>query len=191
MTQKQNLQTSRPPLFAFLVLGICLLMSVSTFAQETEAILSATIEPEGKSKSTTSQASEDNNPVISLPNTFTSISSSSSTEQKKQKNGGEEYTIDGPFCNGCDNPKSGSSLACSGGANAIIQGIDISQVNKTFLVNSIDFNQESFGGAPNVAVRLFCGTDGNCTLFSLHTQLSTPKPSPQRSQMMGNASPLS
>ncbi len=162
----QNVQFSTILLSQFLVFSLCLFLSINALAQE--AYLSATVETGGKSVQI--QDEEGTSSALEIP---TSIQIPSQAIQKQQKSGSDEITLDGPFCNGCDNPKSGSSLACSGGTNFIIQGIDISSMNAKFLLNSIDFNQESFGGAPNVRVRLFCGTAGTVHHSATHTTLYT------------------
>ncbi len=162
----KSLQFYTSFLSALVVMSLCLLFSVSALAQE--AYLSATVETGGKSVEV--QDEEGTNSTLEIP---ISIEASSQAIQKQQKSGGDEITLNGPFCNGCDDPKSGSSLACSGGSNSIIQGIDISSRTEAFFVNSIDFNQESFGGAPNVTVSLFCGTAGTVKYSPLHTALYT------------------
>ncbi|MGB0931263.1 MAG: hypothetical protein ACPGVB_10830, partial [Chitinophagales bacterium] len=162
MNMKQNVEFSTALLSQFLVFSLCLFLSMNTYAQK--PYLSATMEPDGKSMQT--QDKEESTNTLETP---IFIQTSSQALQKQQKSGVEEITLDGPFCNGCDDPKGGSSLACTGGSNFIIQGIDISSMSKAFFVNSIDFNQESFGGAPNVRVRLFCGTAGTV----LHSEVET------------------
>ncbi len=66
------------------------------------------------------------------------------------------FDIAGPYCAPCNDPSGGFALACSLGPNSIIQGIDVSGVPGAVNVNSIDFNQESFGTAPTITVNLFC-----------------------------------
>lgn len=66
------------------------------------------------------------------------------------------FTVAGPYCNPCNDPSGGSALACSLGPNSIIQGIDASGLPGPSFVNSIDFNQESFGTASTIDVHLFC-----------------------------------
>jgi hypothetical protein len=87
----------------------------------------------------------------------------------------EEVIIDGPFCNGCDDAQGGSAVACSGGVNQIIQGIDVSNMEADFFINSVDFNQESFEEAPSVTVNIFCG--------GVETVLYTPANTPIYSQV--------
>lgn len=71
-----------------------------------------------------------------------------------------EFDISGPYCAPCDDPTVGSALACNAGKNSIIQGIDVTGVPGTVKVNSIDFNQESFGTASTIDVNLFCAPAG-------------------------------
>ncbi|MFK7935740.1 MAG: choice-of-anchor D domain-containing protein, partial [Saprospiraceae bacterium] len=82
----------------------------------------------------------------------------------------EEVTIDGPFCNGCDDPQEGSALGCLSGVTQIIQAIDVSDLTADFFISSVNFNQESFDDAPNVTVNIFCG-DENTVLY---TPANTP-----------------
>ena len=168
ITMKQNVQHSTALISPFLVFSLCLFLSVNILGQK--PTLSATIETGGKSMQIQEEEETTTTNILETP---TSIQSSSQTAQNQQKSGDDEITIDGPFCNGCDDPKGGSALACSGGTNSIIQGIDISSMTNSFLVNSIDFNQESFGGKPNVTVNLFCGTAETVRYSPKHTPLYT------------------
>ncbi|MFK7906898.1 MAG: T9SS type A sorting domain-containing protein [Chitinophagales bacterium] len=171
---KLNVQISTALFSQFLVFSLCLFLSMNTFAQKPQ--LSSTMETGGKSAQ--NQEEEETTNTLETP---TLIQSSSQAVQKQQKSGSEEITLNGPFCNGCDDPKGGSSLACSGGNNFIIQGIDISSRTRKFFVNSIDFNQESFDNAPNVRVRLFCGTVGTVHHSATHTALYTETFTTQKS----------
>ena len=164
---KQNVQLSTSiSLSQFLTLSLCLLLSMSTFAQQ--AYFSTTPETSGKSVEIQDEAE-----TMNISTTSLSLPSNLQSIQKQQKSSGSEITIDGPFCNGCDDPKGGSALGCLTGTSYIIQGIDVSSMTGSFLVNSIDFNQESFGDAPNVTVKIFCGTADTVMYSSAHTPLYT------------------
>ncbi|MFK7905345.1 MAG: hypothetical protein AB8B69_09485, partial [Chitinophagales bacterium] len=152
----------KPTTFFFLF-NLCLFLSMNTFAQKPQ--ISVTIETGGKSM----QPQDEKETTNSLE-TPTSIQPSSQAVQNQLKSGSNGITLEGPFCNGCDDPQGEKALACGAGENNIIQGIDVSSIDGIFLVNSIDFNQESFGGAPNVTVNLFCGTAGTV----MYTPADTP-----------------
>ncbi|PKA83570.1 putative secreted protein (Por secretion system target) [Ulvibacter sp. MAR_2010_11] len=71
------------------------------------------------------------------------------------------FSIDGPWCDPCTTPGSGSALACSAGPNSIIQGIDVSGVTGMVNVLSIEYVQDTQSTGPgNVTVNLFCGPPG-------------------------------
>jgi len=65
------------------------------------------------------------------------------------------FTINGPFCDN-ENPTGGSALACSGGSNSIIQGIDVSGLSSPVVIDQMCFNQESFGTSTTMTINLFC-----------------------------------
>lgn len=94
------------------------------------------------------------------------IKSQQVDQVNKNSNGCPSFTINGPFGDPCTDSKNGSALACSGGTNSIFQAIDVSGLTEPTEVVSIDFDQESFGGAPNITLRLYCASAGGAVPYA-------------------------